>query len=187
MNAQRDLSFLTDREELFEATLFIDGTKAKHTFGVTLDLEHLNQRLKLLTKAPVIAGVGNAINRFAGEGQAPTLVRIVGNRQKLTALAARRIQLFPEINLRAGVIGRDGVVGRNTRAEDHVAVVLTPIDHGRGVLVGSKGGEDTGVIVPLSRRFYCLPCIQVILTLHRFVIAKITEVFDQGPVFNIGS
>ena len=187
MNAQRDLSFLTDGEELFEATLFIGGTKANHTLGVTLDLEHLNQRLKLLTKSPVIAGVGNAINRFAGEGQAPTLIRIVGNRQKLTALAARRIQLFPEINLGVGVIGRDGVVGRDTGAEDHVTVVLTPIDHGRGVLVGSKGSEDARFVVSLSRRFYRLPRIQVILTLHRFVIAKITEVFDQGPVLYICS
>ena len=67
MNAQRDLSFLTDREELFEAALFIGGTKAKYTLGVALDLEHLNQRLKFLPKAPVLAGVGNAVNGFASE------------------------------------------------------------------------------------------------------------------------
>ena len=111
----------------------------------------------------------------------------MGDRQKLTAFTARRIQLFPEINLRVGVIGRDCIVRRDTRAEDYVTVVLTPIDHGRRVLVGRKGGENTGFIMSLSRRFDRLPRIEVILTLHRFVVSKITEVFNQWPVLNIGS
>ena len=68
MNAERDLAFLTDRKELLEPTLFVGGTKAKYALRVALDLEHLDQRLEFFPQAPVVSGVGNAIDGFAGEG-----------------------------------------------------------------------------------------------------------------------
>ena len=109
------------------------------------------------------------------------------NRQKLTPLTTSHLELLPEINLRVGVIGRNGVVGRDITAEDNVPVMLTPINHGRGILIRRKGGEDSRFVVSFGGCFNGLPGVEVILALCRFVITEVAKVFDQRPVLNIGS
>ena len=66
-------------------------------------------------------------------------------------------------------------------------MVLTAIDHSRGVLVGRKGRKDAGFVVPLGGVLNQAPGVEVVLALNAFVVTEVTEILDKRPGFYIRS
>ncbi len=120
--------------------------------GSALDLGDLYDWLvaNALVSVLIVHRVASPVHQL--EHLAVGAIRVVGNRQAFNALPTQRIHPIPEPLRVLGIQTGKRHSGQLVRpAEHHVTVQVADIIGGRGVLVGHKGREMTGIVVLLSR------------------------------------
>ena len=136
----------------FKIGPLVIGRQQRMSIGGALDLGDLHNRLvaNALIGVFIVHRVARPVHEL--EHLAVGAIRVVGNRQTFDALISQRIHPVPE-TLRVLGIQPGKRYGRQfiCAAEHDVAMQVTHIVGGRGVLVGHKGREMPGVVVLLSR------------------------------------